>query len=1341
MSYADQGQPTRCVFDDKKCGPDDNGVCPACWKLIQKPLTVIKASPAEVREVLREAPETLRADLEEQGDLAKPEPAFDAVVAGLWHVAMAVEYGDSAIDTVANRVDEGKLVVASVYNLAVTLGYKDIAARLLRTRLGDPKDLIRFRDTGKGVYQVHTPYNAQWNGIARENRQIFFTAAEQEGAFWWRTFHNSELRRVANMLQGVFGDQLTLGLNDKLFALPSMPLPKEDDFGKAPTGKPKPTGERPDIPPEIEGIRLGDRIKLPGGGESIVQFIDPRKKTVGVGETKNSRYVFYSFEIVETTNGRAVAARLNAERKKAAAAVGGGPVDDIVLDRVIPEKMKNYQIESVAFIEKNRRVILADEQGLGKTIAAIVCIDTPAIIVCPATLKHNWVNEIAKWRPELNSLVLTVSGGAAPDVAERKRATVFIINYDIVQRHLEWLTKIGAKTLIADEAQYLKNLGVKWDYRLKGYVPTDASPRRANAFYDLHLDIPKLILATGTPVMNRTKELFPLLHLCNRQEWNNQTEFQKRYCGAYEKDTARGKVWDANGRTNSGELHKRIKDHYLVRHTKAMVLTELPPKTRTSILVTLSEKWRRAYVQLTRDFLAWVYAHGGPQKVAKASRAEALTRLTAMRRISANGKVEAALEWIQRHLESTGFRPLIVMGVHADAFIAVGKGLDAINAQFDADVAANEMPSISRKIRWDSVVGSTGLGKRVKVCERFQNVGEIDVLLFSIPLATGLTLTRSQDMLFLERLWRPADQVQAEDRCVLEGELVLAETGWRPIETIRVGDLVLTHRGRFCKVIGTHHRQHRDLVTEITYRRFNKPLRVTHDHKVFVKRDKKLMWVQAHTVLPRRDKLVMPRWSEPVQKVENLSFPEHLRHSATQRNQWGVAQKNGRYVPMPSTIKITDALLALFGWYLAEGFTSTKSGKGSFVSLAGHKKELSVLKRHGKMLADTFGISWSIYKRKGKGKGIELRAYSRELAAWFAHLFGTGSRNKEIPRQLLRGLSDKQLNVILSSYIDGDGYRRRKATEAVSVSSHLASQVLLIMTRLGHSPTARFVDNEYNAKQWIVGYTKDSAPSSVELLDADDKYIYHPVSAVSTRSGQTLDGYGVEGPKKHPVVYDLTVEGDHTFVVGNAIVHNCHRLGQIGNVMITYLDGMGTIDQKLGLMLMDKTDTAAEVIDGEVLTHNESFFRVFGDMIGKDGKKMDPSKFRAVESLADLIDEAELEAIDMAQSLDELVKARKVMESQKAELRDLKMKTEGLTFEEATTEAEELDEDVEEFAKKLKAKRGVKPNRFESTETGELYPGHAEDHAYYEEMRRKHPDFDEVLDDMVVDSWNNPLPA
>lgn len=1336
MSYADHDTPSRCAFDDKAIGPDDNGVCPSCWKQIQKPLAVIKASKAEVRTVLAEAPEALREDLEEQGDLLKPEPAFNAVLVGLLHVALAVEFGDSAIDTVANRVDEGKLVVASVYNLAVVLGYKVVAEKLLRARLGAPQDLIRFRDAGTGVFQVHTPYNEKWNALARENRQIFFTAPEKDGGFWWRTFHSSELRRVANLLQGVYGDQLTLGLNGKLFALPSMPLPKEDDFGKAPTGKPKPTNERPDVPDEIEGIKIGDRIRLPGGGESTVQFIDPRKKTVGVGDTKEGRYTFYSFDIIETENGRPVAARLLAERKAAAKEVGGGPVEDVLIDRVIPTGMKNYQIESVAFIEKNRRVILGDEQGLGKSLVGITCIDPPAIVVCPATLKHNWVNEIAKWRPELISLVIT--GGSPPPIPERRRANVFIINYDIVEKHVDWLVKIGAKTLIADEAHYLKNLGARWDSKLRMHAPSDSSPRRAKAFYELHRDIPKLILATGTPVMNRTKELFPLLHLCNKQEWNNQIAFQKRYCGAFEKETPNGVVLDANGRTNSDELHKRITSRYLIRHTKAMVLTELPPKVRTSILVPLSEKWRRAYVQLTRDFLDWVYAYGGPDKVAKASRAEALTRLTAMRRLSANGKVDAALEWIQNHLESTGFRPLIVMGVHADAFRALGKGLDAINAQFDADVAAGEMPAISRKIRWDSCIGADGLGKRVKVTERFQKTGDIDVLLFSIPLATGLTLTRSQDMLFLERIWRPADQVQAEDRCVLEGELVLTRTGWRPVETVKAGDFVLSHTGHFRRVTDVHSRGHRDLVTEIRYRRFNQPLRVTHDHKVLVKRgrSKKLIWLEAHKIIPQQDKLVFPRWRESnAAYAKTLKMPHSIKVRQTQRNQWGAVQKNGRCKPVPREVTVDADLLALFGWYIAEGCASTKSGKGSFVSLAGHAKERKILERHGRTLARVFGVNWTIYAKRGS-KGIELRAFSRELAAWFLHLFGAGAHSKKVPHTFLKSLTRTQSQTLLLHHALGDGYRRRKTSEVTTASAELASQIALALGRNGETPYVRSITEGQNAGHWIVGHTKDAAPASRELLDVDNKYIYQPITSVTTQTAASVKTDG-----RYPRVYDLTVEKDHSFVVGCAAVHNCHRIGQTGHVQITYLDGMGTIDQKMGLLLMNKGETAAEVIDGESLSHAESFFRVFGDMMSKEGKKMDPSKFRGPESLSDLIEEAELEAIDMAQSLDDLVKARQVMERQKAELRDIKMRTEGMTFEEATVVAgRELDEDIEEFARKLRAKRDVKPNRAEVFEAGELYPGHAEDHAHYTEMRRRRPDWDEILDAMVIDSWNNPLP-
>jgi SWI/SNF-related matrix-associated actin-dependent regulator 1 of chromatin subfamily A len=755
--------PTRCALDDKPVTEKDEGVCAGCRAKLRA--TAIKVSPAEVSEVVSEAPEPLRSDLQQEGDLTQPAAAREAILSGLWHVAQARQFGAPAIDSVAKRVDEAKLVIASVHNLARLLGYDDVAKTIMR-RLGD-KDIIRFR-AERGTMQVHAPFNERWALVCRENNAIFFDAKRDDRGFFWRSFHPSELRRVANLLMGVFGDQLCLATNGRLLALPSMPLPKEYDFGEAPTGKPRATGEvEEEIPEESAAIRIGDKISLPGGGESIVQFVNPKKKLIGVGDTKGNQYTFYSFEEVETANGRAIAARLNAERK-AAAAVEGRKVEDIVIQRQLPVGIKNYQIESVNFIEKHRRVILGDEPGLGKTLVCLTCIDTPAIVITTATTKYNWVDEAKRWRPDLVSMV--VNGTAHPSELDIKRANMFILNYDIVDKHLPWLLALGAKTLIADEAQNLRNLKIEWDKKNQEYVAGEKSPNRAVAFYKLHHNIPKLILATGTPVMNRTKELFPLLHMCNKQEWASQKAFYDEFCGAFERDTPNGKVVDANGRTNTEELHKRLVERYMIRHRKDDVLTELPPKRRWSEEVPLSDKWRLAYLQLAKSFEDWIYVHGGPEKVESSMRAEALVKMTALRRLSANGKVPAALNYIQNHLEGTGFRPIIVMAEHTEAFTALGKGLDAMNAEFDADVAAGRMPAISRKIRWAGIFGADGLKKRVKTYKQFQFEGTIDVLLFSIQLAQGLNCTRAQDMLFLERLWRPSDQVQAEDRAHRVGQ-------------------------------------------------------------------------------------------------------------------------------------------------------------------------------------------------------------------------------------------------------------------------------------------------------------------------------------------------------------------------------------------------------------------------------------------------------------------------------------------------------------------------------------------------------------------------------------------
>ena len=410
--------------------------------------------------------------------------------------------------------------------------------------------------------------------------------------------------------------------------------------------------------------------------------------------------------------------------------------------------------------------IIGDEMGLGKTLSAIVCMESPCVAVVPALLKQNWAREIAMWRP---TLTVAVIEGRRPELVDTvsRAADVIVINYDVLDAHVEWLSARRNKTLVADEAHYLKTFRIKWDKTKRANhveVGPGKTSRRTKAFYDLRMAMPKdgrPILLTGTPILNRTKELFPLLFFLDPVVWgakNSQLAFWRRYCGGHK--TRFG--YDANGRTNTQELNQRLVEHYMVRHTKEQVLVDLPEKKRSTMEVSLTPDYQNKYIRAARDFLSWVKSNGGAEAVAKASRALVLTKLTALRRLSAIGKSASVVNYIVEFFVSTQ-RPLVVMGVHKDAFAKIEEGINAVNEAYRAQKEDEMSPIVPREIRYAKVVGGMNASTRQKAIDDFQD-GHLDVILYSIPIATGTTLTRSQDMLFFERMWRPADQVQAEDR-------------------------------------------------------------------------------------------------------------------------------------------------------------------------------------------------------------------------------------------------------------------------------------------------------------------------------------------------------------------------------------------------------------------------------------------------------------------------------------------------------------------------------------------------------------------------------------------------
>ena len=394
---------------------------------------------------------------------------------------------------------------------------------------------------------------------------------------------------------------------------------------------------------------------------------------------------------------------------------------DAALNDLIPAtlggELKPFQRAGVEYLLKQRRSFLADEQGLGKTVEALATIEAdgayPAIVVCPASLKLNWMREIGRWLPERSAQMLGGNRGAVPG------ADLTVVNYDIVAGRLEALTALAPRAVALDESHYCKNPGAK----------------RTQAAQQLCASVPRegLVLAlTGTPLMNRPPELISQLRILGRLgDFGSGTQFGQRFRGH-----------DAHQR-----LHWHLRARCFARRLKADVLPQLPAKTRAVVPVALDNE--AEYRLAERDVVAWLRSQpldlrALDAKVAAALRAERLVRLNALKRLAARGKLHAALHWIHDFL-SSGER-LVVFALHREIQHAVLErfpgalhiiGADSQRAR-DTAVRAFQEPDAD--------------GNQLIVC--------------SIEVAgQGITLTRSSNVAFLELDWTPAKHDQAEDRC------------------------------------------------------------------------------------------------------------------------------------------------------------------------------------------------------------------------------------------------------------------------------------------------------------------------------------------------------------------------------------------------------------------------------------------------------------------------------------------------------------------------------------------------------------------------------------------------
>jgi SNF2 family DNA or RNA helicase len=428
-----------------------------------------------------------------------------------------------------------------------------------------------------------------------------------------------------------------------------------------------------------------------------------------------------------------------------------------------------FQRAGIAYALSRPAVLIGDEMGLGKTVEAIGVINAGpkperVLIICPASLKGNWAREFSKWTTHKVSIGIATSKEPWPP------DHVVIVNYDILDRFEKEIAGTVFDYLIVDECHYVKNSNTKRAAYVLGRAKKGTHPSVEP------IKAHKRMFMSGTPIVNRPKELWSIIHSLDPKRWTSFFKYAMRYCGAYHN----GWGWDFSGSSNLGELQTTLRSTILVRRLKSEVLKELPDKVRQVIELPSNgakklveaewEAWRahkdRVEELQKRIEEAAVLKDVDTYRVAvKALQSEmviAFSEMAKVRHDTAVAKIPMVVEHLTNVLESGN--KAVVFVWHHDVVDALAKEFEGVSVVIDGRVP----PS-----------------KRIELVDAFQMNPKIKLFIGSITAAgVGITLTAASHVIFAELDWVPGNVSQAEDRlhrigqkdCVLVQHLVLEES-------------------------------------------------------------------------------------------------------------------------------------------------------------------------------------------------------------------------------------------------------------------------------------------------------------------------------------------------------------------------------------------------------------------------------------------------------------------------------------------------------------------------------------------------------------------------------------
>jgi len=416
----------------------------------------------------------------------------------------------------------------------------------------------------------------------------------------------------------------------------------------------------------------------------------------------------------------------------------------------------------------HRTFLLADEPGLGKTAEALLAAQAagayPLLCVVPSVVKTNWAREAARWTPSRSVTVVHGSGETIDGFAD-----IVVVNYEVLDRHVDWMATHGFRGMIVDEAHFIKNKKSQRSQHVREIA--DLIRQRVAR--------PLMMALTGTPLINDIDDFRPIWQFLG---WIEEKSPGPQLMSALE----------ATGLTPADlgfypAARQAVIDLGIVRRRKVDVAGEIPARRIADLPVELDPSAARSIRKAERELALRLVQRYDAAVAARAERSgetvegidhELVGRvagweLADAKESSSGENVFAMVRRIGRAKATLAADYAAQLARNAGKVVFFAKHIDVMDA-------ATELLE-SQGVRCASVRGNQTRAVRQRNIDAFVNDPDVAVVICSLTAAgVGLNLQVASNVVLAELSWTNAEQTQAIDRVHRIGQAEPV-TAWRII--------------------------------------------------------------------------------------------------------------------------------------------------------------------------------------------------------------------------------------------------------------------------------------------------------------------------------------------------------------------------------------------------------------------------------------------------------------------------------------------------------------------------------------------------------------------------------